>query len=679
MHRTMILIVGTAIMIAVPVRAQYQLVWQEEFDGNQLDSAKWTPQIGTGCPDLCGWGNNELQYYRAENATVAGGFLTITAKEESFGNRNYTSARLRTKNLGDWKRGRFEMRAKMPIGQGIWPAFWMLPTDEVYGGWAASGEIDILEYLGHDPDRVFGTIHYGGPAPENQWSSGSYTLPSGTFHDDFHTFALEWDLCEMRWYVDGNLYSTKRNWYSTNGPFPAPFDQRFHLLLNMAVGGNLPGPPDATTEFPQEMVVDWVRVWQVPGVDLDPCVALFDGMEHGNPFGNGWFQFGGGVGGGGIDANFVDLPPVDACNASLQSGWGSGGTPGFYGGFGRTNLLDLGGYTHFDIWLLPDTGQDYTLEINLQDDDNGDDFVPGNPDGADDEFQYDVIVSPTGPHVISGAGWQHLSIPLADFFDDNSYHWGGNGVWDPVPTSEGGNGQLVNVVITILGNDGSDATFRTDHWAFTRRTGSVAGRVWDDLDGNGVDDAEPGLGGVGVELFDPGLAAVVATDVTSPNGDYSFDDLLGGVHEVRVDTGTLPVGALPTFDSDGIGTPHVFALELVCDEPAPGRDFGYRGDPTSAPGVGIARGVLGQNVPNPFAPQTVIEFELGRAGFVELDVYDVSGRRVTALVAERRPAGPHRVVWDGRDDRGHPVSAGVYFYALKTAEGRWVKRMSVLR
>ncbi|NIR36470.1 MAG: family 16 glycosylhydrolase, partial [Gammaproteobacteria bacterium] len=203
------------------------------------------------------------------NATVADGFLTITAKEEAAGGYDYTSARMRSLGKGDWTFGRMEMRARMPIGQGLWPAFWMLPSDSVYGGWAASGEIDIVEYIGSQPNRILGTIHYGGPWPCNVYSTTSYFLPSGTFHDDFHVFAVEWELGEIRWYVDGMLYATRNSWYSTGGPFPAPFDVDFHLLLNLAVGGNLPGPPDATTVFPQEYVIDYVRVYQLP-----PAVAI---------------------------------------------------------------------------------------------------------------------------------------------------------------------------------------------------------------------------------------------------------------------------------------------------------------------------------------------------------------------------------------------------------------------
>lgn len=241
-----------------------ELVWADEFDGTELDTTRWQPMIGTGTNYglPAGWGNNELEYYQAENATVADGNLTITAREETVGTSDFTSARLRTQGMGEWTYGRFEMRAKMPIGQGLWPAFWMLPSDFRYGGWASSGEIDIMEYLGHEPSRVHGTIHYGARWPQNSYTGNSYDLRTGSLHDDFHVYAIEWERGEIRWYLDDVHYATQTEWFSTAGPYPAPFDVDFHLLLNLAVGGNWPGSPDSTTEFPQELVVDYVRVYQ---------------------------------------------------------------------------------------------------------------------------------------------------------------------------------------------------------------------------------------------------------------------------------------------------------------------------------------------------------------------------------------------------------------------------------
>ena len=253
----------------------WQLVWSDEFDGDSLNTDYWEYQIGTGTSEgLTNWGNNESQYYtdREENVYVEDGRLHIRALDEIFGNRNFTSARIRTKDKKDFLYGRFEIRAKMPIGQGIWPAIWMMPTDDVYGGWAASGEIDIMEYLGHQPHRVHGTLHYGGGWPNNVHSGTNYDLTSGRFSDDFYTFALEWEEGEMRWYVDDEHYQTQNDWFTTGHPFPAPFDKRFHFIFNVAVGGNWPGYPDHTTEFPQEMVVEYIRVYE----DAEPTSANQD-------------------------------------------------------------------------------------------------------------------------------------------------------------------------------------------------------------------------------------------------------------------------------------------------------------------------------------------------------------------------------------------------------------------
>ena len=238
----------------------WTLVWQDEFNGVHLDESKWNYQLGGH-----GWGNNELQYYtdRAENVFVENGNLVIQALKEQYENNAYTSARITTKNKGDWLYGRFEIRAKLVKGQGLWPAIWLLPTDWKYGGWAASGEIDIMELIGHNPDQIFGTIHFGGSFPENVSKGGNFELADGTdFSEVFHNFIVEWDTTEIRWYMDDSLYEVQDSWFSTAAEYPAPFDQRFHLLMNVAVGGNWPGSPDAGTHFPQRMYVDYVRIYK---------------------------------------------------------------------------------------------------------------------------------------------------------------------------------------------------------------------------------------------------------------------------------------------------------------------------------------------------------------------------------------------------------------------------------
>jgi len=240
------------------------LVWSDEFDAAQLDPETWFFETGDGSQyGIPGWGNNELQYYLPANTWLANGMLTIEAREESTNGFDYTSARINTRDRFAFRYGRIEARIRLPGGQGLWPAFWLLPQDDQYGTWAASGEIDIMEAVnlgGAGGNDVHGTIHYGGPWPNNVFSGEAYFDPADATAE-FHTYTIEWDATEIRWYVDGVLYSMRNTWFSTGGAFPAPFDQPFYILLNVAVGGNFPGSPDAGTVFPVTMEVDWVRVY----------------------------------------------------------------------------------------------------------------------------------------------------------------------------------------------------------------------------------------------------------------------------------------------------------------------------------------------------------------------------------------------------------------------------------
>jgi beta-glucanase (GH16 family) len=218
-----------------------------------------------------GWGNNELQYYtaRRENVYIQGGALVINALKESYTGadgvtRAYTSARLKTQGKFAQKYGRFEARILLPYGQGIWPAFWMLGEDIREKGWPACGEIDIMEHIGREQSKAFGTLHGPGYSGASGLSS-FFTLPENRrFADDFHTFAVEWEPSEIRWYVDDNLYATKTPASLPSGAWWV-YDHPFFLLLNVAVGGNWPGNPDATSIFPQMMKVDYVRVYRRKG------------------------------------------------------------------------------------------------------------------------------------------------------------------------------------------------------------------------------------------------------------------------------------------------------------------------------------------------------------------------------------------------------------------------------
>ena len=251
------------------------LIWSDEFDGESLDPETWFFATGdgseVGLPG--GWGNAELQYYLPDNAQLEDGVLKITARVESIDGLNYTSARINTEDRFAFRYGRIEASIKLPSGQGLWPAFWMLPQDSPYGEWAAKGEIDIVEAVnldGSNGNEIFATIHYGGEFPANQSSSVTY-VPGPDVTEDFHTYALEWDETEIRWYFDDSLYAVQNNWFSTAAPYPAPFDQPFHILLNLAVGGNFPGFAVDTSVFPATMEVDWVRVYSGEDASVPPA------------------------------------------------------------------------------------------------------------------------------------------------------------------------------------------------------------------------------------------------------------------------------------------------------------------------------------------------------------------------------------------------------------------------
>ena len=251
----------------------YQVTFCDDFTGQGsnlnsrfVDLSKWGFQLGTGSQyGLTGWGNNERQFYRSENARVENGSLIIEAKLENFGGMPYTSARLWTQPTFSQKYGRFEALISLPVGDGLWPAFWLMPQDSVYGGWANSGEIDIMEARGRFPNEVSSAIHYGGSWPNNQYQSRKYQFPTGITISDFNLYSVEWEETELRFYVNNILYYTINNWHNTGYDYPAPFDQRFHIILNLAVGGTFDRnrlPADEIFNEEVLMIVKYVRVYQ---------------------------------------------------------------------------------------------------------------------------------------------------------------------------------------------------------------------------------------------------------------------------------------------------------------------------------------------------------------------------------------------------------------------------------
>ncbi|GAC1626859.1 MAG: glycoside hydrolase family 16 protein [Candidatus Acidiferrum sp.] len=257
---------GGAVSSAPLPASAYKLVWSDEFNGtngSQPDSSKWTYDIGGN-----GWGNHELEYYtnRPENAHLQDGNLVITAKQESYMGsdgvtRNYTSARLKTEGLFAQAYGRFEARIKIPKGQGMWPAFWMLGSNFRSVGWPQCGEIDIMENIGKEPGMIHGSLHGPSTVAHTSDLTTTFSLPDGrNLADDFHLYAVEWEPGAVRFYLDANLYATfASSQWPVGGTWA--FTHPYFIILNVAVGGDWPGSPDPTTVFPQNMLIDYVRVY----------------------------------------------------------------------------------------------------------------------------------------------------------------------------------------------------------------------------------------------------------------------------------------------------------------------------------------------------------------------------------------------------------------------------------
>jgi beta-glucanase (GH16 family) len=238
-------------------RPSYTLVWSDEFNGTAVNTANWTHERGNNN----GWGNNELQNYtdRTQNSFVSNGNLIIEARSESLGGSNYTSARMVTKQKRSFMFGRIDIRAKLPKTKGIWPALWMLGSNIDAVNWPACGEIDIMELLGQEPSKVHQTVHWGSDWTTHEYEGSSYTLTGEGFDEKFHVFSLDWEEDKIKLMVDEQeVFSPTR---ATLGE-PYPFNKEFFFIFNIAVGGNWPGAPDGTTQFPQRMFVDYVRVFQ---------------------------------------------------------------------------------------------------------------------------------------------------------------------------------------------------------------------------------------------------------------------------------------------------------------------------------------------------------------------------------------------------------------------------------
>lgn len=569
-------------------RAQdWQLVWSDEFDTpGAPDPTKWNYDIGGS-----GWGNQELQYYtdRTDNARVEGGLLVIEARKEDLNGNAYTSARLVTRGTAAWTYGRIEARMKLPFGQGIWPAFWMLPTNSPYGGWPTSGEIDIMEFLGHDTDRVYGTLHYGGGSLGHVFTGTNYTLSTGTFVDDFHTFSIEWGPRQVRWYVDGALYQTQTNWSSGAGPYPAPFDRPFHILLNLAVGGQWPGYPDATTTFPQRMEVDYVRVYQ--DAEAYPTVSL-DG-----PVGGTTFETGATVS---LLATASDNDAIDEVR--------------FFQGDG---VLGADIFVPYGLNVAGVVDGCYSLRVQAT---NAVGYVTLS-DPVDVTVGAGCPPGSTAPYLMRPAAVP--GVVEAEYYD-----LGGSEVAyrDLGETNTGSGirqGEGVDVRPSLDAGGGFDVTDVTAReWLTYTVDVAEAGRYRVQA------RVASGTGGTlrlsvdGTDLLGDVVLSPTSSDASYANAFLGNVDLAAGRHTIRLD-----------MRSAGFSLNHLRFTFLGATAEEGGGDLGL--------GLRLA--------PNPSTGSAEIVYRVPEAGLVDVSVFDVVGRRVAVVTSTLVAAGEHRVTLDVRD------------------------------
>lgn len=252
--RLITILIFILISSAALVAQERKVVWEENFIGDQLETQSWNFETGDGCPELCGWGNNERQVYTKINHTVSKGRLHIEAKKTG---KEYTSSKITTKGKHEFQYGKIEVRAKLPIGKGLWPAFWMLGSNIDTVGWPRCGEIDILEYVGKEPEYIFTSLHT--PDSFGRTINTKKEIISG-IEEGFHTYAIDWTKDSIHFLIDDHLFYSFSPEHKDEKTWP--FDQPFYIILNLAIGGNFGGPEVDDSIFPQEFIIDYIRVSQ---------------------------------------------------------------------------------------------------------------------------------------------------------------------------------------------------------------------------------------------------------------------------------------------------------------------------------------------------------------------------------------------------------------------------------
>jgi len=591
----------------------WMLVWSDEFNGTTLDESSWTRETGGG-----GWGNNELQYYteRTVNSYLENGVLVIKAMQENYGGRNYTSARLKTQGKRFFKYGKIEARMRLPYGQGIWPAFWTLGESISSVGWPACGEIDIMEMLGHENFKSYGTTHWDNNG-QHTYQGGSYSLSSGTFSDSYHLFSIIWNEQSIRWYVDNNLFYT----ISITSPSMSELRENHFIILNVAVGGNWPGYPDPTTVFPQYMYIDYVRVYKDTSAG-NPVVNILSPEQNAN------FPEGSDINISADISGFVN--PVQYVE--------------FYQGDARIGIDSLEPYSF--NWQSVYEGA-YSLTAKAKDNTG-------------------LVVSSESVDITVGQGYSHSPylgrpVMLPGVIEMENYDLGGEGIayHDSDPSINQGN-QYGNYYRM---DEGVDLQPTTDAGG-GHNLGWAANGEWVKYY---IEVSQSGYYKLTSRVASPNSNGVFRIDVDGIDktgniavpltGDWQnwtnlFNDniyLEEGVHILTfhvVNSGFNINKIIFSFSTTDI------------------KDDSYNPEYFR----------LYNNYPNPFNSSTKIKFDLPHNSAVELKIYNVLGQLITTIIKEEKPSGFYEVDYNATD-----LPSGMYIYRIQLGEYSETKKMVLLR
>ncbi len=690
----------------------YKLVWSDEFNGTSLDQSKWNYETGNNNGN-----NNEWEYYttRSQNLYFDNGMMVIKAIKEDYGGQHYTSARINTSGKFSFKYGKIEARMKLPYGQGIWPAFWMLGDNISSVGWPASGETDIMELIGGSAsgrdNTVYGTVHWSQNGSHAQYGK-SYTLSSGIFADDFHTFAITWDPQQIVWYVDGKSYCA----IDISSADLSAFQNKSFIIFNLAVGGDWPGYPDNTTVFPQTMQVDYVRVYE--DTDIAPQISITSPSSN------------------------TDYPENSNISIKADASVGNGNISlvEFYQGSMKIGETDLAPYAM--TWRNVLSGN-YTISAKV--------YTDKNFTSVSDA----VNVKVGSGSVNAPFGGSAFNIP--GIIEAENYNLGGSnvGYYDSTPGNTGGTYRSDDVDIQECSdtNGGYDIGWvtanewlaysvdvkKTAEYQFTTRvaSNSTGGKFHIEIDGTNVTGSltAPVTGGwqtwkdvvssninlqAGfhimklviesgefninkIDVYEPNTQPQI--QVVFPNGNEDLQ--IGSIQEIRwnslmvsdVKIGLSTDGG-KSWSTISSGSSSQFGV-LRWEVPSlPSKDckimilnkdnlsIGDQSDSTFS--IQEATSVkdkiqpqgflLEQNYPNPFNPTTSIKYQIPSNAFVTIKVYDYLGKEISTLVNQNKSAGVYITNFSGNN-----LASGIYFYTLSLKSNdlnksyHIVKKMTLLK